>query len=88
MGDAEKNSAILRALRENRDEVESYVGESLQWDDVPLKRACRIRAITNGDVSDESGHQRLIEWMMDHQLKMKAVIKPLVEQLSDEYWSA
>jgi hypothetical protein len=88
LGDAEKNSAILRALRENRDEVEHYVGESLQWDDVPLKRACRIRAITNGDVSDESGHQLLIGWMMDHQLKMKAVIKPLVEQLSDEYWTA
>jgi hypothetical protein len=86
--DAEKNSAVLNALQEHRDEVEKAVGETLQWDDVPLKRACRIRAITNGDVSDEAGHQALIDWMMDHQLKIKAVIKPLVEQLSDDYWTS
>ena len=86
--DAEKNSAVLNALQEHRDEVEKAVGETLQWDDVPLKRACRIRAITNGDVSDEDGHQALIDWMMDHQLKIKAVIKPLVEQLSDDYWTS
>ncbi len=86
--DAEKNSAVLHALQEHRDEVEKAVGETLQWDDVPLKRACRIRAITNGDVSDEDGHKALIDWMMDHQLKIKAVIKPLVEQLSDDYWTA
>ncbi len=59
-----------------------------QWDDIPIKRACRIRAITNGDVSDEAGHQALIDWMMAHQLKIKAVIKPLVEQLSDDYWTS
>ena len=86
--DSEKNSAVLNALQEHRDEVEKAVGETLQWDDVPLKRACRIRAITNGDVSDEDGHQALIDWMMDHQLKIKAVIKPLVEQLSDDYWTS
>jgi hypothetical protein len=86
--DAEKNSAVLNALQEHRDEVEKAVGETLQWDDVPLKRACRIRAITNGDIFDEDGHQALIEWMMDHQLKIKAAIKPLIEQLSDDYWTS
>jgi hypothetical protein len=86
--DAEKNSAVLNALQEHRDEVEKAVGETLQWDDVPLKRACRIRAITNGDIFDEDGHQALIDWMMDHQLKIKAAIKPLIEQLSDDYWTS
>lgn len=86
--DAEKNSAVLNALQEHRDEVEKAVGETLQWDDVPLKRACRIRAITTGDIFDEDGHQALIDWMMDHQIKIKAAIKPLIEQLSDDYWAS
>jgi len=85
--DAERNSAILGALVKHKAEVERVVGEQLQWDDIPLKRACRIRAITDGDVLDMSSHDRLIAWLADHQLKMKQVIKPLVEALPDSLWT-
>ena len=84
--DAEKNSAVLNALLEHRAEVENIVGEELHWDDIQLKRACRVRAITVGDVAKEGEHESLIDWMIDHQLKMKSVFKPLVENLPDDLW--
>jgi hypothetical protein len=85
--DAERNSAILGALVKHKAEVERAVGEQLQWDDIPLKRACRIRAITDGDVLDTKSHDKLITWLADHQFKMKQVIKPLVEALPDSLWT-
>ena len=84
--DAEKNSAVLNALLEHRTEVENVLGTELHWDDIQLKRACRVRAITDGDVAREAEHESLIDWMIDHQLKMKSVFKPLVENLPDELW--
>ena len=87
LGDAESNSEVLSELLQHREKVEKEVGDSLQWEDISHRRACRIRATTNGEVSDEAGHELLIEWMMNHQLKMTEAIKPLVEQLSDEYWT-
>jgi len=85
--DADRNSAILRELMKHRGAVESAVGEPLQWDDIPLKRACRIRAITDGDVLKVESHDRLIAWLSGHQLKMKQAIKPLVEALPDSLWT-
>jgi hypothetical protein len=88
LGDAERNSGILRELMKHRADVESAVGEPLQWDDVPLKRACRIRVTTAGEVSNESDHGRLIGWMIDHQIRMKDSIKPLVDALPISMWAS
>ena len=85
--DAERNSAILAALIEHKDAIERAVGEQFQWDDIPLKRACRIRAITEGDVLKTETHERLIAWLTDHQVKMKRAIKPLVDALPDSLWT-
>lgn len=82
----ERNSQVLSALLEHKEEVEKAVGEVLHWDDIPMKRACRIRAITEGDVGEASDHVRLIEWMLDHQIKMKSVLKPLIEGLPNALW--
>lgn len=86
VADAESNSAVLKELLLHRDEVELAVGGPLLWEDIPLKRACRIRAVTTGDVSKMDTHGALIKWMISHQLKMKAALKPLIEQLPDELW--
>lgn len=86
--DAERNSAILAELIKHKSHVEEVVGEPLQWDDIPLKRACRIRAVTEGDVLRPESHDRLISWMIDHQQKMKQSIGPLVDALPGSFWNA
>jgi hypothetical protein len=86
--DADRNSAILAELIKHKEYVESAVGEPLQWDDIPLKRACRIRAITEGDVLKPESHGRLISWMIDHQQKMKQSIVPLIDALPSSLWSS
>ena len=84
---AQRNSAVLHELMKHKDEIEKAVGEPLQWDDIPLKRACRIRAVTQGDVTRPADHEQLITWMMKHQAAMKTSVKPLVEALPDSLWS-
>jgi hypothetical protein len=88
VGSAELNSGILHALMANKAEVEREVGESLIWDDVPLKRACRIRTVTQGDVANKSEHGRIINWLMDHQIAMLRSVKPLVDVLDESMWHA
>lgn len=70
----------------HRTEVEKFLGTELHWDDIQLKRTCRVRTITDGDVAREAEYESLIDWMIDYQLKMKSVFKPLVENLPDELW--
>ena len=71
----------------HKSDAERVVGEQLHRDDIPLKHACRIRGITDGDVLDTSSLERLIIWLADHQVKMRQVIKPLVEALPDSLWT-
>lgn len=85
--DKQRNSAILAELAKHKSEVEAAITTPLAWDDIALKRACRIRAVTDGDVMKSSDHQRLIDWMAEHQQKMKHAFKPLVDALPDSLWS-
>jgi hypothetical protein len=85
--DKERNSAILAELAKHKSEVEAAITTPLAWDEIALKRACRIRAVTEGDVMKSSDHQRLIDWMAEHQQKMKHAFKPLVDALPDSLWS-
>ena len=87
VGNSDRNVQILNALKSHQQLIEKAIGESLEWDEIPLKRACRIRAITNGDVSKVSDFPRLVSWLMARQLKMKDVIKPFIVQLPDDLWS-
>ena len=87
VGNSDRNVQILNALKSHQQVIEKAIGESLEWDEIPLKRACRIRAITNGDVSKVSDFPRLVSWLMARQLKMKDVIKPFIDQLPDDFWS-
>lgn len=86
VGNAELNSGILHTLMDNKAEVEREVGESLIWDDVPLKRACRIRAMTPGDIANDADHDRIIRWLMDHQTTMLRSVKPHVDALDESMW--
>jgi len=86
LGDAQKNDDVLMALAESKDKVEKEIGEPLQWQDLPGKRACRIRSVRAGSLDEPQGHPALIKQLVAQHVAFKRVFKPLVEALPQEIW--
>ena len=49
-------------LERHRDEIEAALGRSLDWQELPTKRASRIQTTKPGDFRDESIRSELREW--------------------------
>ena len=86
LGDAQKNEEVLTALAESKVKVESDVGEPLLWQDLPGKRACRIRLVRAGSLDEPQSHPALIKQLASQHVAFKRIFKPLVEALPQEIW--
>lgn len=83
--DKERNEAIYRALKEDREEIEANLDEDLVWQRLPEKRACRIkqaRAISSTirNLSEEERTQ-LIEWGINNMDQFQDEFKSRVSRL-------
>lgn len=81
-----KNLDVLLTLKSMQKEIEKEVGCSLIWDEIPGKRACRIRALHDGRIDDESKHVETIQWLMNAHVAMKKAFRPRVDSLPSEIW--
>jgi len=77
---------VLMALAESKDKVEKEIGEPLQWQDLPGKRACRIRSVRAGSLDEPQSHPALFKQLVAQHVAFKRVFKPLVEALPQEIW--
>ncbi|NBS70663.1 DUF4268 domain-containing protein, partial [bacterium] len=85
VGDGEKNMRIFSALKERQPEIEAGIGESLFWDRLEGRRACRISISTPGSpLGDDT--DTLIRWLGERHLKFHRVIVPMIRILPDELW--
>jgi hypothetical protein len=66
----EENLNIFRELSDNRQEIEKIFGEPLIWDDMPGRRACRIRKIIDGGYCNPE-----LEWFEIHKKMAEAMIR-------------
>lgn len=87
LGDKSKNLEVLLALQDQRNEIESEVGNDLSWEEMPGKRACRIRLTRQGSVLDDDLREELIRWLVQNQSVFKKAFRSRVEQLSNEIWT-
>ena len=81
-----KNLDVLLSLKSMQKEIEREVGCSLIWDEIPGKRACRIRAHHDGLIDDESKHAEIIQWLMGVHVGLKKAFRPRVDALPSEIW--
>lgn len=82
--DAEQeNMKIFQALETRRAEIEAVVGESLEWQQLQGKRACRIaKAVPVGGYRDERDRWPEIQnAMVDAMLRLEQALKPHVARL-------
>lgn len=82
-GDASENKRIFDQLLSHRDEVEQAFGDSLLWERLEAKRACRIkyRIESGGYRSPESQWPALQMEMIDAMSRLEAALKPALAAL-------
>lgn len=77
------NKNLFERLSEARVCIESEIGESLEWDSVDDRKACRILATRPGNINqDQQTLEQIQDWMVDRLLKFKEVFGPRLAELT------
>ena len=80
--DPERNIQLLEDLESEKEEIESALGESLDWQRLEHRRACRIALDRDGSIEDDDATLAEIrEWMVENLLKFKQVFGPRLAEL-------
>jgi hypothetical protein len=86
LGHRQRNLNVFFELKDSQDQIEQEIGHPLDWQELPGKKACRIRLTTPGVVTATETHKDLIEWLIKQQIAFKTAFRSRVEALSDEIW--
>ena len=77
------NKNLFERLSEARECIESEIGESLEWDSVDDRKACRILAKRPGHINqDQETLEQIQDWMVGRLLKFKKVFGPYLDELA------
>ena len=80
--DKEWNKKVFDHLLDNKDDVESTLGESLEWDRLDGGKASRITVRRPGTIEDDPEIlEEIQDWMIDKLLKFKKVFGPRLKDL-------
>jgi len=78
----ENNKSIFNQLYEHKNMIEEKFGESLDWQKLEGKRACRIKKqITIGGYRDEDKWTEIQELMIDNMIKLEQSMRPFIKKL-------
>lgn len=58
------NKQLFADLLDHRDDIESQLGMTLDWRELPERKACRIVIEHRGDSADPSQQPELVQWMV------------------------
>jgi hypothetical protein len=86
LGHRTRNLLVFHGLKDSQDAIEQEIGQPLDWQELPGKRACRIRLTTPGAVTDTETFQDQINWFIKQQTTFKTAFRSRVDDLSDEIW--
>ena len=82
--DKEWNKSLFDNLEERRTEIETELGEPLEWERLDDRRASRIAVYTDGSINDSDERLAIIRgWMVERLLKFKEVFGPRLAELVD-----
>ena len=81
-GNGERNARLLEDLEVHKEAIESALGETLDWQRLDNRRACRIALDRPGSIEDDADTLSDIqEWMIKNLLKFKQVFEPRLMEL-------
>lgn len=59
------NKELFYSLFSHKEEIETQLGYSLDWQELPKKKSARIITTKKGDFRDDAQEHQLIEWLHD-----------------------
>ena len=65
------NKELFRSLLSHRDEIEKDIGEHLIWQELPDRKASRIRILHNADPDNRDKWEEQFEWIKSILIRMK-----------------
>ena len=80
--EASWNANLLENLKQRKDEIENKLGQTLDWQPLENRRACRIALTRSGSIDANPNELSEIgQWMIDNLLKFKDVFSPHLTEL-------
>ena len=67
------NKDLYQHLFDQKNEIETILGEPLEWMELPNKKASRIKVSIPGDFDDRSEWEDYFEWMLEEAEKLKKI---------------
>jgi Domain of unknown function (DUF4268) len=67
------NKQLFQAFYSQREAIESQIKETLDWQPLPDKKACRIIASSSCNLEDKTSWPILFAWMLDQAVTFKVV---------------
>lgn len=82
--DADRNEEVLDTLMADRATLEKDFGESLEWERLDTKRACRVACYRVGSIEDPTEKlEEVHAWAVDRLLRFKRVFGPRLKGLGE-----
>ena len=75
-GDGEENLALLKHFEAQKGAIETEVGGTLSWEELPNRRACRIATYRDGDVLNVDMHDQFIDWLFETNARLRMALEP------------
>src|SRR5262249_50998614 len=82
------NKAAFKALYAQKENIEREIGEQLEWEELPGKKAIRIVVFKHDvDPADENQYPEINAWMLAKLQRFRDVFGPPVKALALPSWS-
>ena len=78
----DRNKELFDQLQERQADIQSELGETLEWERLDDRRASRIAVVRRGSIDDdEETLAEIRAWMVERLLKFKQVFGPRLDEL-------
>jgi hypothetical protein len=78
-GDKDKNFELFHAIKEHKIDIEKDFGHELVWDEIPDKRACRVRFNMKEESIVDTNWQEVQGEMIETMLRFESILRPLIK---------
>ena len=75
---------VFERLQEQKNEIEKAFAETLDWQPLAGKKACRICFGKDFDGYDQQNWEAMIHWFDEHVPKLEAAFKGPIEEVSKQ----
>jgi len=74
---------LFHCLNENKEEIEEKLGFKLQWEELPSKKASRIKLLEDADLSNTEYWETIHQWLLANTLKFQNIFSSYIKKCNN-----